>query len=117
VDQKLHNFWAYALIWKRLVELGEEYGILVSKVCERDRSRTCCLCGIQHGGRVKRGLMVCRKVHMSINADVNGAVNLLKVAVNRFPSSLIPSVDERDASGSGLMAEPLLLRWNYHEWS
>jgi putative transposase len=117
VDQKLHNFWAYDLIWKRLVELGEEYGIAVKKVPERDTSRTCCLCGKQHGSRVKRGLTVCSEVHRSLNADVNGAVNLLKVAVNRFPSSLVLGVEGRDASGSGLMAEPLLLRWNLHEWS
>jgi putative transposase len=117
VDQKVHNFWAYDLIWKRLVDLGEEYSIAVRKVPERDTSRTCCLCGKQHGSRVKRGLTVCRDVHRSINADVNGAVNLLKVAVNRFPSSLIPGVDGRDTSGSGLMAEPLLLRWNHHGWS
>jgi putative transposase len=116
VDQKLHNFWAYDLIWKRLVELGEEYGISVSKVCERDTSRTCCLCGKRHGSRVKRGLTVCRKVHMSVNADVNGAVNLLKVAVNRFPSPLAPDAGGGDTSGSRLMAEPLLLRWNYNEW-
>jgi putative transposase len=116
VDQKVHNFWAYDLIVKRLMELGEEYGIEVKKVPERDTSRTCCLCGKQHEGRVKRGLVVCRKVHMSINADVNGAVNLLKVAVNRFPSPLTPGAGGGDASGSGLMAEPLLLRWNYYEW-
>jgi putative transposase len=116
VDQKVHNFWAYDLITKRLVELGEEYGIAVKKVSERYTSKTCCLCGKQHGSRVKRGLTICRGVHRSLNADVNGAVNLLKVAVNRFPSSLISGVDGRDASGSGLMAEPLLLRWNYHEW-
>jgi putative transposase len=117
VDQKVHNFWAYDLIGKRLVELGEEYGIAVRKVPERDTSKTCCLCGKQHGSRIKRGLTVCREVHRSVNADVNGAVNLLKVAVNRFPSSLISGVDGRDTSGSGLMAEPLLLRWNYHGWS
>jgi len=115
VDQKVHNFWAYDLIWKRLVELGEEFGRAVKKVSERDTSRTCCLCGKQHEGRVERGLTVCRHMHRSLNADVNGAVNLLKVAVNRFPSASI-SAGGGDASGSGLMAEPLLLRWNYHEW-
>jgi putative transposase len=116
VDQKVHNFWAFDLIMKRLMELGEEYGIEVRKVSERDTSRTCCLCGKRHGSRVERGLMVCPEVHRSLNADVNGAVNLLNVAVNRFPSSLIPGVGGGDTSGSGLMAEPLLLRWNYHEW-
>jgi transposase len=47
---------------------------------------------------------------MSINADVNGAVNILKVAMNRSLSERIGT------SGSGVMAHPLLLRWNYNEW-
>jgi len=114
-NQKLHNFWAFSLVEKRIMELGEECGITVKKVSERDTSRTCCLCGKQHNGRVERGLMVCREKHQSINADVNGALNILNVAVNRSPSVLI--TDEGETSGSGLMAQPLLLRWNYHEWS
>lgn len=113
-NQKLHNFWAFNLIEKRIMELGEEYGITVKKVSERDTSKTCCLCGKQHNGRVERGLMVCREKHQSINADVNGAVNILNVAVNRFPSVL--STDKGETSGSRLLAEPLLLRWNYNEW-
>jgi len=113
-NQKLHNFWAYNLVEKRVMELGEEYGIAVKKVSERDTSKTCCLCGKKHNGRVERGLMVCHERHRCINADVNGAVNILNVAVNRFPSVL--STDKTETSGSRLMAEPLLLRWNYNEW-
>jgi putative transposase len=116
-DQKLHNFWAYNLIEKRIFELGEEYGITVRKVSERDTSRTCCLCGKQHNGRIERGLMVCREKHKSINADVNGAVNILNVAVKRSPPVLSTDSYEGETSGSGLMAQPLPLRWNYHEWS
>lgn len=63
-------------------------------------------------GRVERGLMVCHQKHQSINADVNGAVNILKVAVNRT----IALSTDFGFSGSRLLAEPLLLRWNYHEW-
>jgi len=114
-NQKLHNFWAFNLIDKRIMELGEEYGIAVRKVSERNTSRTCCLCGRRHNGRVERGLKVCPETHQSINADVNGAVNILKVAVKRFPSVL--STDKGETSGSRLLAEPLLLRWNYNEWS
>jgi putative transposase len=114
-NQKLHNFWAFSLIEKRIMELGEEYCITVRKVSERDTSKTCCLCGRQHNGRIERGLMVCHERHQSINADVNGAVNMLNVAVNRFPKVL--STDKKETSGSRLMAQPLLLRWNYHEWS
>ena len=97
------------------MELGEEYGITVRKVSERNTSRTCCLCGRKHNGRVERGLMVCRETHQSINADVNGAVNILKVAVKRSPSVL--STNKQETSGSRLLAQPLLLRWNYNECS
>jgi len=82
-NQKLHNFWAFSLIEERIMELGEEYGIAVEKVSERDTSNTCCLSGKQHNGRLKRGLIVCPEKHRSINADVNGAVNILNVAVKR----------------------------------
>jgi putative transposase len=111
-NQKINNFWAYDLMKKRIMKLGEEYGIKVVAVSEAYTSETCCLCGKQHNGRVERGLMVCRKKHQSINADVNGAVNILNVAVNR---TLVLSTDF-GFSGSRLMAEPLLLRWNYNEW-
>ena len=114
-NQKIHNFWVFSLIEKRIFELGEEYGITVRKVSERDTSKTCRLCGRKHNGRVERGLMVCRERHKSINADVNGAVNILNVAVKRSPPVLSTNT-KRETSGSRLMAQPLLLRWNYHEW-
>jgi len=113
-NQKLHNFWVFNFVYKRIVELGEEYGIAVKNPCEAYTSETCCLCGKRHNGRVERGLMVCPEKHMSVNADVNGAVNVLNVAVHRFPVSLAQST--LGTSGSRLLAEPLLLRWNYNEW-
>lgn len=113
-NQKLHNFWAFSMVQKRLMELGEEHGVVVRKVSERDTSKTCCLCGMQHNGRKERGLMVCPSMHRSVNADVNGAVNIWNVAVNRSPMSLAQST--LGTSGSGLLAEPLFLRWNYDEW-
>jgi putative transposase len=111
-NQKINNFWAYDLMEKRIIELGEEYSIKVVAVSEAYTSGTCCLCGKQHNGRVERGLMVCHETGKCINADVNGAVNILNVAVNRTP---VLSTD-LGFSGSRLLAEPLLLRWNYNEW-
>lgn len=113
LNQKVNNFWAFNLIEKRIFELGEEYGIAIKKASERNTSNTCCLCGKRHNGRIHRGLVICEQKHQSINADVNGAVNILKVAVKR---PTVRSTDEEEASGSGLMAQPLLLRWNYDEW-
>ncbi len=111
-NKKTHNFWAFNLIEKRIRELGEEHGISIRKVSERGTSKTCCLCGKQHNGRIHRGLLVCHYTHQSINADVNGAVNIMKVAVNR------PRVRSTDieASGIRLMAQPMLLRWNHNQW-
>jgi hypothetical protein len=60
------------------------------------------------------GAEVCRATHRSVNADVNGAVNVWNVAVNRFPRVL--STDEMGTSGSGVLADPLLYRWNYAKW-
>ncbi|MCL4518166.1 MAG: transposase, partial [Thaumarchaeota archaeon] len=114
-NQKLHNFWVFNMIAGRIYELGDEYGITVTKVSERDTSKTCCLCGRMHNGRIKRGLMVCKETHQSINADVDGAVNILKVVVKR-PLSTVLSTLSNGASGSRLMAQPLLLRWNYNLW-
>jgi len=112
-NQKLHNFWVFNMVAGRIYELGQEYGIAITKVSERNTSKTCCLCGKQHNGRIERGLMVCKEAHQSINADVNGAANIMKVAVNR-PLSVLSTLS--GASGSRVMADPLLLRWNYNEW-
>ncbi len=112
-NQKLHNFWAFSMVRKRILEIAEEHGVIIREVSERDTSRTCCLCGKQHN-RVERGLIVCKTMHQSVNADVNGAVNIGNVAVNRFPQSFAQIVG---TSSSALLAECLLLRWNYNEWS
>ena len=60
-----------------------------------------------------RGLMVCKELNQSVNADVNGAVNILNVAVDRFPVSFAQTVG---TSGSGHLEMPLMLRWSYDEW-
>ncbi|MHB2036548.1 MAG: zinc ribbon domain-containing protein [Nitrososphaerales archaeon] len=57
-NQKIHNFWVF-MVAGRIYELGEEYGIKIKKVSERNTSKTCCLCAKQHNGRIERGLIVC----------------------------------------------------------
>lgn len=104
-NQKLHNFWPFAQIRQRINELGEEYGIRVSFKSERGTSKRCSICGRKHkNGRVKRGLYKCSTAGVRLNADVNGANNILyerKVAAD---------------SGSRPMAVPLLLKWNRQRW-
>jgi putative transposase len=104
-NQKLHNFWPFRQIRERIRELGEEYGIRVRFKSERGTSKRCSLCGEQHkNGRMHRGLYRCKTHSILMNADVNGACNILygcKVAA---------------VSGSRPMAWPLLLKWNSQEW-
>ena len=94
-NQKLHNFWVFKMVLKRVVELGEAMGIVVRRVSEWDTSRTCCLCGKQHNGRVERGLMVCSTLHRSVNADVTGE----GVPVSEVDAPLRKKVIERKAKG------------------
>jgi putative transposase len=104
-NQKLHNFWPFQQIRQRIHELSEEYGIRVHFKSERGTSKRCAICGRTHAnGRIHRGLYKCSETGRTINADVNGAYNILygrKVAA---------------VSGSRPLAWPLLLRWNTQNW-
>ena len=95
----------------RIKELGEEYNIGIIEHSERGTSKTCCICGQQHNGRIHRGLYYCKENNIVINADVSGACKLYNVAVN---GSLCPI--SKESSGSRRLAEPLMLRWGYHRW-
>ena len=69
---------------------GELYGINVEFVNEAYTSQTCSGCGlIRKANRVKRGLYRCKNFKLQINADINGAINIMrKVAPNRLSSRL-----------------------------
>lgn len=113
-NQKLHNFWAYAQISKRICELAEEYGIEVEPVDEKGSSKTCVFHPDEQNGRIHRGLYRCKGFDIVYNADAGGATNLLygngKVAAEGTEQSNQPP------SGSGLLAQPLLFRWDYQKW-
>ena len=105
-NRKLHNFWPFVQIRQRIRELGEEYGIRVRFKSERGTSKHCSLCGERHkNGRKRRGLYHCKTHNLFMNADVNGAYNILyrrrKVTAG---------------GGSRPMAWPMLLKWNTQEW-
>ena len=63
---------------------GELYGINVEFVDEAYTSQTCSGCGlIRKANRVKRGLYRCKNCSLQLNADINGAINIMrKVAPN-----------------------------------
>jgi len=104
-NQKPHDFWPFMQIRQRIRELGEEYGIRVRFKSERGTSKRCAMCGRRHmNGRIHRGLYRCARTGHTVNADVNGAYNIL---YGREVAAV---------SGSRPLAWPLLLKWNTQEW-
>jgi putative transposase len=104
------NFWNYGYIIKRFEEIGEELGVKVIKSDEADTSKTCSLCGEAHeGGRIKRGLFKCPHVGKVVNADLNGAANILHIPESQG-SRRRGKLLVRDR-GNGLKAQPAVYRW------
>jgi len=69
----------YGLFKQKLKAKCEFYGIKYIEVDEAYTSQTCCSCGvIKKSNRKHRGLYVCEDCGIVLNADVNGAINLLK---------------------------------------
>jgi len=69
----------YGLFKQKLRSKCEYYGINYIEVDEAYTSQTCSICGdVDKRNRKYRGLYVCRKCGAVLNADVNGALNLLK---------------------------------------
>jgi putative transposase len=104
------NFWNYRYIIKRFEEIGEELGVKVIKTDETCTSKTCSLCGEAHeGGRIKRGLFKCPHMGKVMNADLNGAANILHIPESQGSGSG-GQLSVRDR-GNGLKAQPAVYRW------
>ena len=104
------NFWNYGYVIKRFKEIGEELGIRVIDVDEQNTSRDCSLCGEAHkNGRVKHGLFKCPCIGKVINADLNGAINILHIPES-LGSRSRGQLLGRDR-GNGLKTQPVVYRW------
>jgi len=76
LNQQLHN-WNFAQLIDFIKYKAERIGITVELISERYTSQTCCSCGtLDKSNRKTRGLYVC-KCGNKINADRNGANNIL----------------------------------------
>ncbi len=74
----------FARFKKKLISKCELYGIKTHLTEESYTSQTCSACGIiRKANRIKRGLYRCKSCGMQLNADINGAINIMrKVAPN-----------------------------------
>ena len=83
---------------------------MITKVNEAHTSKTCALCGEAHkSGRVKRGLFKCPRIGKVINADLNGAINILHI-LESLRSRSGGQLLVRD-KGNGLKTQPVVYRW------
>jgi len=100
------NVWSYGYVMKRLSEVAEEYGMIVVPTDESHTSSTCPIHGDSCGKRIVRGLFKCFKLNKVFNADVVGALNILKRAITPSPRKGIgvtgakpsPGLNERDVA-------------------
>ncbi|MEZ3145115.1 RNA-guided endonuclease InsQ/TnpB family protein [Halobaculum sp. MBLA0143] len=96
-NKKLHG-WEFARFTRLLEYKAEERGILVDWVDEENTSKTCSCCGqIRDANRVERGLYVCSSCETTMNADVNGAVNIRRKITQSPPAGDI---------SNGCLAQP-----------
>ncbi len=125
---KLHA-WPFDTFVQMLAYKANLAGITIVQVSERDTSRTCSVCGcLNPNARVHRGLYVCSECGATLNADVNGAVNILHKYLQGLEKSTgVPvrvgtpsppfgglSPHRRDG-GSTIWPEPLVNRYDWGE--
>ncbi len=85
-NKTLHG-WEFDRFASLLEYKAEEYGILVDRVDEESTSKTCSCCGqIRDSNRVERELYVCESCETTMNADVNGAVNIRRKITQSPPT-------------------------------
>ncbi len=100
-NQKLHS-WGFAKLLTQIEYKAKLSGIRFVKVSERDTSKTCSVCGsVRKSNRKHRGLYQCKCGNV-MNADVNGALNIMKRYLRENKSS-------RSIGG---VAPPLIWRSN-----
>jgi len=104
------NFWNYNYVIRRMQEVSEEYGIKVETVNEAYTSIVCSLCGEAHeNGRIHRGLFKCPHIGKVVNADLNGAINILHIPKSRGGWS-----EGNSTKGIGvkwLKTQPVVYHW------
>ena len=85
-NKKLHG-WEFDRFTDLLEYKAKKYGILVDRVDEANTSKTYSCCGqIRDSNRVERGLYACESCETTMNADVNGAVNVRRKITQTPPT-------------------------------
>ncbi|ARS89227.1 hypothetical protein B1756_05345 [Natrarchaeobaculum aegyptiacum] len=101
VNAKTHNFWAYRRFIDRMERVCEEYGIEVLEEAESWTTQECPECGEREDTERNSDLFRC-VCGFEGHADLKASQLFL----------------ERETGVEvGLMAQPVCLEWDDHEWS
>jgi len=99
-NSMVNNFWSFDYIIRRFKEKAEEYGIEVEEKSEYRTSSKCPLCYSED--IITRGrLFKCLICGLEANRDAVGVLNIGYL---------------HGGSVNGVVAHPLLLRWNRMKW-
>jgi len=112
---KLHA-WPFDTFAQMLRYKAKLAGITTVQVSERNTSRTCSVCGcLGVNGRVHRGPYVCSGCGAVVNADVNGAVNILHKYLRSLDPSDEAGVPVRVGDLPTIWPEPSVNRYDWGE--
>jgi putative transposase len=76
VNQMVHNYWSFDLLYKRIENKAEENGIEIERITEEYTSRTCPICGDRSKSNNKDRIFVCSYCGFINHRDIVGARNI-----------------------------------------
>lgn len=76
-NKMLHNYWAYDLLYHKIFNKAEEYGINYKQPTEEYTSQTCPICGVAEATHKKDRIFVCSFCDFFGHRDLVGASNIL----------------------------------------
>lgn len=77
VNQMVHNYWSFDLLFKKIRDKTEEFGIELKQETEEYTSRTCPVCGSDDKNNCKDRIFFCSDCGYIDHRDVVGARNNL----------------------------------------
>jgi IS605 OrfB family transposase len=112
---RLHA-WPFNTLAEVLAYKARLAGIQLIKIGERNTSRKCSRCGaVGRAARRYRGLYVCPACNATINADVNGAVNILRKYLHGLDNQWSTGVPVREGDLPSIWPEPLVNRYDWRK--
>lgn len=86
-NKMLHNYWAYNLLYHKISNKAEEYGINYEPNTEEYTSQTCPVCGVAEASHKKDRIFICSFCDFFGHRDLVGAENILNKGMHS-PSSV-----------------------------